>query len=475
MIIDSLIRFIILIPLFGLGNILLLKEESHKENIKFVAIWTVFFALSMLLVVLSKIDPSYATITAFLGIAFSINYLTISLLVLSSFLLFVSLFISREEISNNIKKYYVLMLIVEEVLLLLFLSTDIITFFILSDLSLIIIFLLFGITTEDTFSSIKFFIFIIIETLISLFGIVYIIHLTGITEINVLSKYTFAPSEESVIFWTLFLPLSIQSAMIPLHVWLTNINKYAPISLSVIFSCIILLIGSFAILTILVPITKHACIKYKFLIISLEFFSIIYATILALIQRNLKQTLTYAAIINSSLIAIGIFSGTKESLSGAFFCMISGNISSSSLFALIYIIKRKYGSLNIDVLLKSQEKSCSFLLISIIPILALLYIPPFPTFIGKFFILFGLFDSNYFICAMLVFVMSGAIFYLIRPYQKIFLGNKNNGAVFLNKYDLMYIPLTIFAIVTLTIYSNNFMKSIMGAISKINIVDLEYA
>lgn len=472
MIIDNLIRFIILIPLFGLGNILLLKEEEHKENIKFVAIWTVFFALSMLLVVLLKIEPNYNTITTIFTQAFSINYLTISLLVLSSFLLFISLFISKEEIFNSIKKFYIFMLIIEEILLLLFLSTDIINFYILSDLLLIITFLLFGITTQDTFSSIKFFIFIAVGTLISLFGIVYITHLTGITEINVLSKYTFAPNEEAIIFWTLFIPISIKCAICPMHLWFTNINKYSPISLSIIFSCIVLLTGSFALLTVLAPITKHALIKYKFLVIGLGLICVVCASVLALIQQNLKQIIAYAAIVNSALIVIGIFSGTKESLAGAFFCMISGNVSLASLLALIYIIKRKYKSLNIDILLKSQEKSRPFLLISIIPILALLYIPPFPTFIGKFFILFGLFDSYYLVCALLVFITSGAIFYLIRPYQKIFSGLDKNEAIFLNKYDLMYIPLTIFAIFILTIYSNNFMKAIIRSISKMNIVDL---
>lgn len=468
MIIDSLVRFIILIPIFGFGSILLLDEKTYKENIKFVAIWTVFFALSISLVILSKIDPSYSVVTTLFGIGLSINYLTISLLALSSFLLLISLLISKDEIQRNIKKYYVATIVLEEIFLLIFLSTDIVMFQILSDALWFIIFLLFGISTEETLSSIKIFLFLALSSFISLTAVIYIIHLTGITEINVLSKYNLDTKNESFIFLALLFNFLIKAAIVPFHIWISNISKRAPIALLIIF-CLVLLVGSFGFFNILAPLTKHLTKKFKYFVITLGFISIIYSTFLALIQNNLKKIIPYIAIINSSLILIGVFSGIKESISGAFFSMISGNIAVLSLFSIVYVLNKYTKSLNIDTLSNGPKRSRALLFISIIPVLDLLFIPPFPAFVGEFSILFGLFNSHYLASATLAFLMTGALFYLLYPYQKIFLTKETSSKITLERYDLWCVLPPVFVIFVLTIFSNYFMKAILRSIQRMNI------
>jgi NADH-quinone oxidoreductase subunit M len=209
---------------------------------------------------------------------------------ITTFLTLISVIIGCSEIKTDARRFHVAVLFLECLSVMLFSTADILVFYILFELILITAFLLLGIFSKDPICASKFFIMLSVGGIFLFCGVIYLIETTGITEINILSKYAFSFEQKRNIFAMLFIGFAFQTALFPLHIWLPDSHAKPPISVSVIFSGVLLKIGIFGMMTILVPIVKSIDYFTQRCIFISAITTIVYATLAAFVQRDIKKT-----------------------------------------------------------------------------------------------------------------------------------------------------------------------------------------
>ncbi|MDR2781986.1 MAG: NADH-quinone oxidoreductase subunit M [Holosporaceae bacterium] len=412
----SILLLVALIPLLGSFHILLMDKKDFSINVKLASVWTAAFAflLSMILFFLAK--ESFL----FFDISFLINGISTYMIAITTFLILISVIIGCDEIKNNVRQFHVTVLFLESLLVMLFSTADILVFYVLLELVLVIAFMLLGVFAKDSICASKFFIILSIGAIFLFFGVIYLIETTGITEINVLSEYTFTQEQKNFIFAMFFIGFAHQMALFPLHIWLPDSHTKPPISISIILAGILLKIGAFGMITIVLPIIKciNKCMQEYIFIAAI--FTIAYATLAAITQRDIKRMVAYVSIIQTATIVIGIFSYNVDGVFGAFFNMIAHSFVVATMLIIIRIIENHFGKRNVEgisVVLPSK--------MALTPILAIISVPLLPCFVGNFLIISGSFCRHAFLSSGLCFLIACSVLYGLKTYHNMFFGENN--------------------------------------------------
>jgi NADH-quinone oxidoreductase subunit M len=254
-------------------------------------------------------------------------------------------------------------------------------------------------------------------------GVIYLIETTGITEINILSKYAFSSEQKKNIFTMLFIGFAFQTALFPLHIWLPDSHAKPPVAVSVIFSGVLLKIGIFGMMTILLPVTKGVDYFMQKCIFISAIITIAYATLAAFVQRDIKKTIAYISIIHTAIMVIGIFSYNVDGIFGAFFNMIAHSFIVTAMSVTVHIIENHFGKQRdvkgVSIVLPYFSKT------ALIPILAVISVPLLPCFVGNFLIISGSFSRHVFLSSFLCFLIAGSVLYGLKTYHRIFFGENN--------------------------------------------------
>ncbi|MDR1982442.1 MAG: NADH-quinone oxidoreductase subunit M [Holosporaceae bacterium] len=459
---DSILLLAILIPLFGVGRILRIDERNFSTNIKLVAVWTTAFAFLLSLALLSSAKGKFS----FFDFQFSINSISVHMIVVTTLLVLVSVGISYNRINVHLKKFYIPVLILEFLLVMLFSTNDILIFYILFELILITAFILVGVFTEDAICASKFFIILSIGAIFIFLGVIYLIETTGITEIDILSKYTFKHEQEWMIFAMFFTGFACQTALFPLHIWLPDSHTKPPMPVSILLSGILLKIGAFGMITILLPIAKNINLLLCDYIFTFSIITIGYATLSALLQRDMKRIIAHLSIIHMSIITIGIFSCNVDGISGAFLNIISSSLVTTACFLIIDVMENRFGSRSSDI--SGVSAAIPYIsTVALVPILAIAFTPPLPCFVGDFLIISGCLKNHFFMFLTLYLLVTFGMFRGFKIYQNVFSGECNWGRSSLTNNELMCLLPLVILILAIGIYPNMILHPIKDEISKI--------
>mgnify|MGYP000100120656 CR=1 FL=1 len=458
-----MLEFIFSLLILTIIIIFFTKESNIKflQNFSLLISGIVFLASLYLLM---EFDTNYANFQGFFSsyfyfkiwnitYFFAVDGLSIFLIILSTFLIFVCVLYSLQE---TLLKYYLLNLFFIELLLILVFSVlDLLLFYIFFEAILMPMFLIiciWGSRARKIRAAYLFFFYTLTGSLLLLLGILYIYFLTGTFNFEYLSLYIFTFEQQYWLWLAFFFSFAAKVPLFPFHIWLPEAHVEAPTIGSVLLAGILLKLGIYGFLRFSILFFPDASIFFSPFINTLAIFGIIYASLTAIRQTDIKRIIAYSSVAHMNVIVLGLFSFTSYGLIGALLQTLSHGFVAGALFFLIGILYSRYHSRLLfyygGIAMVMPLYSSFFLIFT----LANIALPGTSSFCGEFLILLGIFIDNFFIAilAALGVILCGS--YSLWLYNRLIFGNfKTNYLI--NYYDLtmrelvILIPFVIFVIV----------------------------
>ena len=398
---------------FGLSSlgcsIVLLNHFNLGENISFLCQWinlpNVSFAL--------KADG-----------------LSIAMLLLTTALTPIIIYTSFGSDYKNAKSFYALILFMSFAMAGTFLAADGLLYYIFWELSLIPIYFIAliwgnGDTEERKKAVVKFFIYTLAGSLFMLVAFIYLYQKAGSFLIEDLYKLNLSATEQLWIFLAFFLAYAIKIPIIPFHTWQANVYQKAPAVGTMLLSGIMLKMGLYSVIRWQLPLAPLAAKEYMYIFISLGIAGVIYGSIVALRQKDLKKLLAYSSLAHVGLIAAGTYTLTIDGLRGAVLQMIAHGFVVVGLFFISEIIFRRFETRTIAEMGGIRTQSPKFASMFLILVLASVALPTTFNFVGEFTVLYSLSHINLWFAFLGGTTIILGAYYMLKMYQQVMLGEKN--------------------------------------------------
>ncbi len=359
--------------------------------------------------------------------------LSMLMVLLTNFLLPVIILTSFNRVIDNAKAYFSLILMMQFALLGVFMANDGLLYYIFWELALIPIYFIalnWG-GPNRVPVTLKFFIYTLAGSLFMLFGFIALYHLNPGKSFNITELYSMVISKENQawLFWMFFVAFAIKIPIIPFHTWQADTYKESPTQGTMLLSGIMLKMGTYSLLRWLLPVFPEGVAMWTPLIMGLCIAGIVYASIIAIMQKDLKRVLAYSSVAHVGLISAGIFTLNITGLEGSVVQMLSHGVVVVGLFFAADIIYHRTNTFEIDKLGGIRTAAPQFNTLFLIIVLASVGLPLTNSFIGEFLLLLGVFQYNYIAAGVggLTIILSAV--YMFRMFQRVMLGKTNEVTV----------------------------------------------
>ncbi len=411
-----------------------------------------------------------------ISFALNIDGLSLTLVALTAFLVPLIIFTTFRKEIENAKAYYSLVMLMEFGLLGVFMASDGFLFYIFWELALIPIYfiaLLWGENKDAAFrhrAIFKFFVYTLAGSLFMLLAFIYVYQTAGSFAIADLYNLNLTDKEQSVLFWAFFLAFAIKIPVFPFHTWQPDTYKESPSAGTMLLAGIMLKMGLYALLRWLLPVVPHGVMLWTPVVMVLAVIGVIYGSVIAIKQDDLKKLLAYSSFAHVGLITAGIFTLTHEGFQGAVVQMFAHGFNVVGLFFAAEIIFQRTGTLSISQLGGIRTVAPKFATCFMLVVLASVALPTTNAFIGEFLLLYGLYEYNTWLSVIAgLTIILGAV-YMLRMYQNVMLGETNSlTANFedLNRKELVVFVFLIIGIFEIGLVPSQFMSMVQPSLDLI--------
>ncbi|EOG6905374.1 NuoM family protein [Flavobacterium psychrophilum] len=391
------------------GSIFILNQYNHGINSDFIANWIS--------------NPN-------LYIALKVDGLSLAMLLLTTVLTSIIIFSSFGNEYKNSKSFYALVLFMSFAMVGTFLSADAFLYYIFWELSLIPIYfiaLIWGSGDPEARKKavIKFFIYTLAGSLFMLVAFIYLFQKVGSLMIGDLYAIHLTNQEQFWIFLAMFLAYAIKIPIIPFHTWQANVYQKSPTVGTMLLSGIMLKMGLYSVIRWQLPIAPFAAKMYMPILIGLSIAGVVYGSIVALQQRNIKKLLAYSSLAHVGLIAAGAYTLTLDGLRGAVLQMIAHGFVVVGLFFAAEVIERRFNTQEIAEMGGIRIQDNKFASMFMIVMLASVALPGTFNFVGEFTLLYSLYSANIWFAVIAgTTIILGAV-YMLKMFQHVMLGEAN--------------------------------------------------
>lgn len=392
------------------GSICLLSQYNVGNEINYVQLWiskpSIYFALQA-------------------------DGLSLAMLLLTTALTPIIIYSSWGNGYKNSKAFYALVLFMTFAMAGTFLASDGLLYYIFWELSLIPIYFLAliwgnGDADERKKAVVKFFIYTLAGSLFMLIAFIYLYQKAGSFLISDLTKLKLSSTEQFWIFLAFFLAYAIKIPLIPFHTWQAKVYQKAPTVGTMLLSGIMLKMGLYSVIRWQLPIAPLAAKEYMYLFIGLGIAGVIYGSIVALRQKDLKKLLAYSSLAHVGLIAAGSYTLTLDGLRGAVLQMIAHGFVVVGLFLVAEIIFRRYETRTISEMGGIRSQSPKLTSMFMILVLASVALPSTFNFVGEFTVLFSLSQVNIWFAILGGTTIILGAYYMLKMFQHVMLGETNS-------------------------------------------------
>ena len=273
--------------------------------------------------------------------------------------------------------------------------------------------------------TLKFFIYTLAGSLLMLFGFIMLYWYNPNQSFDIRDLYnaSICACKQGWLFWTFFLAFAIKIPIVPFHTWQADTYKEAPTQGTMLLSGIMLKMGTYSLLRWLLPILPAGVAEWGPLAITLCVVGIVYASVIAIMQQDLKKLLAYSSVAHVGLISAGIFTLNMQGFQGSVVQMLAHGVNVVGLFFCADIIFNRTNTLNIDSLGGIRNLAPKFNTLFMIVVLGSVALPLTNGFIGEFLLLFGVYEFNTWLSVFAgLTIILGAV-YMLRMFQRTMLGN----------------------------------------------------
>ena len=398
----------------------------------------------------------------------SLNYfvgvdgLSLLMILLTNILIPICFILGARKITNHVNSYVAAFLMLQSFIIAAFSSLNLVLFYIFFEAILIPMFVIIGIWggKDRIYSSIKFFLYTLGGSLFFLIAIIYIIISYGSANIIEL-RYLLPMVDVEIQKWLwlgFFLSFAVKIPIPPFHTWLPSAHVQAPTAGSVMLAAILIKLGAYGFLRLSLPILPDASVYFATFMSWLGVIAIIYASLIAYVQQDIKKMIAYSSVAHMGFVIIGIFSMNVQGLDGAIFQLFSHGIISAALFICIGIIYERTGSRELNIYSGVAHRMPKYALLMMIFTMGSVGLPGTSGFVGEFLAILGSFKYHKIIasCAAIGVVL-GAI-YMLHLYRNVLFGDvkseKINSLIDLNKKELFTLGFLAFLVILLGIFPN---------------------
>lgn len=331
---------------------------------------------------------------------------------------------------NNSKNFYALVLFMAFAMVGTFLAADGLLYYIFWELALIPIYFIAliwgnGDVDERKKAVVKFFIYTLAGSLFMLVGFAYLYSKAGSFLLEDLYKLELSNQEQFWIFFAFFLAYAIKIPIIPFHTWQAKVYQKAPTVGTMLLSGIMLKMGLYSVIRWQLPIAPDAAKEYMPILIGLSIAGVIYGSIVALRQKDLKKLLAYSSLAHVGLIAAGCYTLTADGLNGAVYQMIAHGFVIVGLFFAAEVIFRRFETRKIDELGGIRSQASGFTSMFMILVLASVALPGTYNFVGEFTVLYSLSQVNIWFAVIGGTTIILGAYYMLKMFQNVMLGETN--------------------------------------------------
>ncbi len=433
-----ILSLLICIPTIGALFILFTTSNSKKYNShKYISIFIGLINFILSLYLWYKFDNSNPAfqfvedrewIYGFINYKVGIDGISILFIILTTFITPICILSVNSTIKNRLKDFLIAILIMESLMIGVFCSLDLVVFYLFFEGGLIPMFLIIGIWGGErrVYSAFKFFLYTLLGSVLMLIAIIYIYWITGTTDVEELYKVGIEAKYQKVLWLAFFSSFAVKTPMWPVHTWLPDAHVEAPTAGSVLLAAILLKMAGYGFIRFSIGLLPIGSEYFVTLVYILSLIAIIYTSLVALMQEDMKKLIAYSSVAHMGFVTLGIFTMTQQGLEGSIFQMLSHGIISAALFLCVGVIYermhtreiRNYGGI-VTVMPK-------YSIMLMIFTLGALGLPGTTGFIGEFLILLGAFKDNSLVAVIASFgVILGAA-YMLWLYKRVVFGELIN-------------------------------------------------
>jgi len=477
---------LILLPSIGALFILLSKskDQSNYQSSKYVALFVSFANFFISVYLWYIFDPNItdfqfvenrAWISGFINYKVGIDGISILFIVLSTLITPLCIVSVNKTINTKLKEFLIAILIMESLMIGVFCSLDLVIFYLFFEGGLIPMFLIIGIWggSRRVYSAFKFFLFTLLGSVLMLIAIISIYWINGTTDIVELYNLGIDENYQNLLWLAFFSSFAVKTPMWPFHTWLPDAHVEAPTAGSVLLAAILLKMAGYGFIRFSIGLFPIASENFVPLIYVLSLVAIVYTSLVALMQEDMKKLIAYSSVAHMGYVTLGIFTITQQGLEGGIVQMISHGLVSAALFLCVGVVYDRMHSRLIKTyggLASIMPKYAVFFMVFT---LAAVGLPGTSGFVGEFLILMGVFKKSFLVAAIASLGMILAVAYMLWLYKRVIFGKLINKDLVkmldLNKSEIFI--LTCLAIPTLFFgfYPEPLLNTIDASIS--NLID----
>ena len=468
-----ILSVITFLPLLGALFIALQNDdEAGVRTTRWAALWTTLLTFAISLIVLWRFDSGSADFQflekrPWLGGA--INYsmgvdgISLPFVILTTALLPICIVASWSAIQRRVREYMIAFLVLETLMIGTFCALDLVLFYLFFEGGLIPMFLIIGVWggPRRVYASFKFFLYTLLGSVLMLLAIMAMYWDAGTTDIPTLLHHAFPRSLQTWAWFAFLASFAVKMPMWPVHTWLPDAHVEAPTAGSVILAAILLKMGGYGSLRFSLPMFPQASADLAPLIYALSVIAIVYTSLVALVQEDVKKLIAYSSVAHMGFVTMGIFAVTAQGIAGGIFQMISHGIVSAALFLCVGVVYDRMHTREIAAYGGLVYRMPVYAFVFMVFTLANVGLPGTSGFVGEFLSLIGTFRVNTWVATIATLGTILSACYALWLYRKMIFGKLEKPSL-LNIRDIGWREAIVFApLVILTILFGVYPKPVL--------------
>ncbi|MBK5263671.1 MAG: NADH-quinone oxidoreductase subunit M [Alphaproteobacteria bacterium] len=371
----------------------------------------------------------YAPIFGRFAWAMGIDGISLMLIMLTLFLMPICIGASWISIDKRVGEYMAAFLLMETLMIGVFTAQDIFLFYIFFEAGLIPMYLIIGIWggANRIYASYKFFLYTLLGSVLMLVAMLWMVRVAGTTSIPVLLEYDFPTQAQTWLWLAFFASFAVKMPMWPVHTWLPDAHVQAPTAGSVILAGVLLKMGGYGFIRFSLPMFPDASAQLAWLVFGLSMVAVIYTSLVALVQSDMKKLIAYSSVAHMAIVTAGLFAFNQQGIEGAMMVMLGHGLVAGALFLCVGVIYdrlhtreiARYGGLSINM----PRYAILFMLFT----MASVGLPGTSNFVGELLSLIGIYEASSWVALICgTGVILGAA-YMLYLYRRVCYGEQVNA------------------------------------------------